>query len=205
MLAQLAGEHVFIIDQHASDERFHLERIEENPELSAQPMLRPQPLSLSSAEQLTLMEHRELFRHHGFEFVTGESLPNTANNGANEMKISLVRAPTFREHLLGADDVRELLHDISESPNRLLSTPPPRLQRLYASKACHSAIKIGTKLRLDEQQKVVSQLALVKEPWKCAHGRPTTRHLVALGQNESVDFVLVMSSRFGDEANQRPL
>mmetsp|Transcript_13947 Transcript_13947/g.23195 ORF Transcript_13947/g.23195 Transcript_13947/m.23195 type:complete len:169 (+) Transcript_13947:406-912(+) len=54
----------------------------------------------------------------------------------------------------------------------------PKLVALYASRACRSAIMIGTALKLSEMARIVTKLEHVEQPWNCPHGRPTMRHLV---------------------------
>ena len=56
----------------------------------------------------------------------------------------------------------------------------PKLVAMYASRACRSAIMIGTALHERDMQRVVSRLEHVEQPWNCPHGRPTLRHLVDL-------------------------
>jgi DNA mismatch repair protein PMS2 len=56
----------------------------------------------------------------------------------------------------------------------------PKLVAMYASRACRSAIMIGTALHDHEMHRVVSRLEHVDQPWNCPHGRPTLRHLVDL-------------------------
>lgn len=56
----------------------------------------------------------------------------------------------------------------------------PKLVSMFASRACRSAIMIGTALRHTEMRAVVSKLENIDQPWNCPHGRPTMRHIVDL-------------------------
>jgi DNA mismatch repair protein PMS2 len=56
----------------------------------------------------------------------------------------------------------------------------PKLMATYASKACRTAVMIGTALEKTRMEKVVNQLADIEQPWNCPHGRPTLRHLLDL-------------------------
>jgi len=56
----------------------------------------------------------------------------------------------------------------------------PKLMATFASRACRSAVMIGTGLQRHEMKKLVSQLSGIEQPWNCPHGRPTMRHLVDL-------------------------
>ncbi len=51
---------------------------------------------------------------------------------------------------------------------------------MFASRACRSAIMIGTSLKYSEMRLVVDKLGTIYQPWNCPHGRPTMRHLIDL-------------------------
>jgi hypothetical protein len=53
IIARLRGE-LFIIDQHAADEKYNFERLQQVTRLNRQPMLQPQRLELTPAEAVTL-------------------------------------------------------------------------------------------------------------------------------------------------------
>jgi DNA mismatch repair protein PMS2 len=53
ILARL-GRDIFIIDQHAADEKFNFERLQQVTRLNRQPLLHPLRLQLTPAEAVTL-------------------------------------------------------------------------------------------------------------------------------------------------------
>lgn len=53
----------------------------------------------------------------------------------------------------------------------------PKVMTMFASRACRSAVMIGTALSLTEMRSIVQQMVVVEQPWNCPHGRPTMRHL----------------------------
>jgi DNA mismatch repair protein PMS2 len=61
----------------------------------------------------------------------------------------------------------------------------PKLLTMFASRACRSAVMIGTALTERDMRGIVQRLATIEQPWNCPHGRPTLRHLVDL---EKVSF-----------------
>eukprot|EP00249_Psilotum_nudum_P020639 c27788_g1_i2 orf=360-2978(-) len=61
ILAKL-DQDLFIIDQHASDEKYNFERLSKSTVLNRQPLLRPLPLDLSAAEEVVVSMHIETFR-----------------------------------------------------------------------------------------------------------------------------------------------
>ncbi len=53
ILARL-GPDLFIVDQHASDEKYNFERLQRGTVLQRQPLLHPQPLDLTPAEAVAV-------------------------------------------------------------------------------------------------------------------------------------------------------
>ena len=45
--------------------------------------------------------------------------------------------------------------------------------------ACHSAVRAGQTLTLDEARELIQQLEKTTSPYTCPHGRPTMIHLSA--------------------------
>ena len=56
----------------------------------------------------------------------------------------------------------------------------PKLAAMFASRACRSAVMIGTALEPQAMTKIVRRLGSIEQPWNCPHGRPTMRHLTDL-------------------------
>lgn len=59
---------LFIIDQHATDEKFRFEKLSNETKLKTQKLIIPKPLNLSSLNETVLIEQREIFESNGFEF-----------------------------------------------------------------------------------------------------------------------------------------
>ncbi|KAL6758919.1 MutL C terminal dimerization domain-containing protein [Haematococcus lacustris] len=68
ILARL-DQDVFIVDQHAADEKATFERLQARLVLNKQPLLLPKDLQLGPLDQAILRDHVEAFRRNGFEFV----------------------------------------------------------------------------------------------------------------------------------------
>ena len=50
----------------------------------------------------------------------------------------------------------------------------PNIEHKYFSTiACHSSVKAGDILSIDEMNEIIQQLKLTKSPFSCPHGRPT--------------------------------
>ncbi|ETW10069.1 hypothetical protein H310_00455 [Aphanomyces invadans] len=164
---------LFIIDQHASDEKFRYEMLQQTTVIHQQPLVRPMPLDLTAVEEMTILDHLPLFKKQGFHFQVDPSAAAT-------QKLKLISVPFSKHTQWGVDDVRELVSLVLESPHAASTIRLPKTLAMFASRACRSAVMIGTALKRDEMQKILLQLAELEQPWNCPHGRPTMRHLVDL-------------------------
>lgn len=59
---------LFIIDQHASDEKYNFERLQKTTQLSHQKLVVPKKLQLSAANEILLQDHIDMFSKNGFTF-----------------------------------------------------------------------------------------------------------------------------------------
>ncbi|XP_038899186.1 DNA mismatch repair protein PMS1 isoform X2 [Benincasa hispida] len=57
---------LFIVDQHAADEKYNFERLSQSTILNQQPLLRPLRLELSAEEEVVVSIHMDVFRKNGF-------------------------------------------------------------------------------------------------------------------------------------------
>jgi DNA mismatch repair protein PMS2 len=57
---------------------------------------------------------------------------------------------------------------------------PKKIQAVVALKACRSAIMIGDVLTHRKMREHVDNMKSLREPWFCAHGRPTTVFIMNL-------------------------
>lgn len=170
-----SGSDLFILDQHACDEKVRYERYTENLHLHQQPLIVPQPLDMTAAEELIVLEHLDVFRANGFTFVVDE-------DAAPGHRAKLRSIPFSQKRQFGVEDVRELASMLAQDPfaARRGTLRLPRIEYMLASRACRSAIMIGDPLTRDQMRRVVTGMAPLDQPWNCPHGRPTMRHLVDL-------------------------
>ena len=62
------GDDLFIIDQHASDEKYNFEEQQRNTVLKSQRLICPQSLEFTAVNENILMENLEVFQKNGFDF-----------------------------------------------------------------------------------------------------------------------------------------
>ena len=56
----------------------------------------------------------------------------------------------------------------------------PKAIDMFASRACRSSNMIGRVLSTKEMERVVVKMHDLKDPWTCAHGRPTIHYVLDL-------------------------
>ena len=67
IIAKLDND-LFIINQHASDEKFNFEYQQRNTTIKSQRLIVPQKLELTAANEAILMDNVEIFQNNGFDF-----------------------------------------------------------------------------------------------------------------------------------------
>ncbi|XP_067286156.1 mismatch repair endonuclease PMS2 isoform X2 [Pseudorasbora parva] len=162
---------IFIIDQHATDEKYNFEMLQQNTVLKGQRLIVPQSLHLPAISETVLMENLEIFRKNGFDFLIDED--------AQVMeRVKLVSLPTSKNWTFGPNDIEELIFMLSDSPG--IMCRPSRVRQMFASRACRKSVMVGTALNISEMKKLVLHMGEIEQPWNCPHGRPTMRHLANL-------------------------
>ncbi|PSC67581.1 DNA mismatch repair PMS1 isoform X3 [Micractinium conductrix] len=179
------GQDLFIVDQHASDEKYNFERLQASTVLNRQPLLAPQPLDLSPTEELTVRDNMEAFRQNGFDF----------KNDPATGRLLLSAVPFSKNIVFGAPDVLELVTLLdsgaaapmavgggaaTQSATAGAVVRPSRVRAMLASRACRSSIMIGKHLEPRTMRLILEHLSQLAAPWNCPHGRPTMRHLALL-------------------------
>lgn len=74
------GDDLFIVDQHATDEKFNFETLQKAKMLESQKMVCPQPLNLTPANESLLIENMEVFKRNGFEFNTDAGVRKSSSS-----------------------------------------------------------------------------------------------------------------------------
>lgn len=154
-----AAEGLVLIDQHAAHERILYERLlrEAGVGGAAQALTAPVPVELTAEEMGVLDEFLPASGALGFALEPF---------GGSTILVRAVPAALSR----GAPD--RLLH------RALAALLDPRngddaLQRLAIATACHTAVRAGDALTLDEMAALLRQLDATEDPFTCFHGRPT--------------------------------
>jgi DNA mismatch repair protein MutL len=156
---------MYLLDQHAAHERVVYDRLTARREASdpgaRQPLLEPLVLELDPVLAMTLEEHRESLARLGLV---------TEPFGEGAALIREVPAGTGARDVLA--EARELLQQLAEE--RRVQDP---FQRAAATVACHSSVRAGMLMAMDEMRRLIEDLERTAAPRTCPHGRPTLIHL----------------------------
>lgn len=171
-------DELFIIDQHASDEKFNFERLQAETVVGNQRMVQPVTLSLTAVEEEIMLENTAALEKNGF-------IVDIDTSGAAPVgrRVTLTSLPLSREVTFDTRDLDELIHLLSESPMLNDDSPVPRpgrVRKMFAMRACRSSVMIGKTLSMKQMERVVRNMGTMEKPWNCPHGRPTMRHLTSL-------------------------
>ena len=157
---------MYLIDQHAAAERYNYEKYKKamaSPKQETITMLFPMNLEYPKDEFLIIKNNLDFIRSLGIEidefgdssFVI-KSHPTWFKEGLEELFVKnvLEKIITMDKHF----DLERFNDSIS------------------AMMACKASIRANTEISLEEMQKIIDDLKTCKNPYNCAHGRPTIIH-----------------------------
>lgn len=170
VLAQMHGKYIlaqdehalYIIDQHAAQERVHFEEVQQrflDQEPVMQDLLVPIILEGSASVAARLQEMNELLEPMHIHLE---------NFGQNSLICR--QLPAWMSEI----DEQAFLQDVLDLWKDGREVRAEDLQRhRLATIACHHSIRFNRVLSLGEMQEVIEQLAHCEQPYHCPHGRPT--------------------------------
>lgn len=157
-----AVEGLYIIDQHAAEERVHYEQYQKlmlDQNCMMQDLLVPTVLQGNAFVVSRLAEVNEILKAIHVEFESFGQ--NTLVCRRLPIWMKDIEEEAFLQDVL---DLWRSDKDVSEETLK---------KATIASLACHHSIRFNHVLRLDEMKQVIADLALCEQPYNCPHGRPT--------------------------------
>jgi DNA mismatch repair protein MutL len=157
---------MYLIDQHTAHERVLYERFtaeRARMAVASQQLLTPLPLELTPRQHVAMAAHLEALTELGFEIEPfgGETY--------------LLRAvPAVLERGDIGQAVADILDELAEEGSGETGE-----EKALISVVCHSAVRAGQTLSMEEMRDLVRQLEETNLPHTCPHGRPTMVHLSA--------------------------
>lgn len=179
IMATYEGD-LFIIDQHATDEKHNFELIKRTTKIQSQPMVKALILEMTRAQELTVIDNLPVFERNGFKVEVSSS----AEPGR---QLQLRGMPTSKGKVFSTDDVYELIALLQEGQSDPSTLLLPKALSLFASKACRRSVMIGTALTKAQMRTHLDNMSGLDQPWNCPHGRPTMRHFYDLKNTEPFD------------------
>lgn len=172
VLGQVSGTYIvaegpegmFMIDQHAAHERVMYEKIlgqMQSQAIERQPLLDPLVVELSPEELTAFDRSVDELREIGFEI-----------DRFGEQSIAIREIPAMVRGVDLAERIHLILRELAEG-----GAGDSWLDSVAISAACHTSIRAGQLLSLQEMRELVAQLERTAQPRACGHGRPTMLHM----------------------------
>jgi DNA mismatch repair protein MutL len=154
---------IYIIDQHAAHERIMFEKITKQKEqqgVEVQGLLEPVNIDVLPMQDEILNKNYKYLADFGF---TIEPFGN---------RTYLIRAvPSIMYKKDWQAALNELIDKLSVKDKADIT------ENIIATMACHSAVRFGQSLTIEEMRELVRQMEQADLPHACPHGRPTMIHI----------------------------
>ncbi|WP_028975748.1 DNA mismatch repair endonuclease MutL [Sporolactobacillus terrae] len=172
-IGQMHGTYIFaqnedglyIIDQHAAQERIKYEFFREKVGETArevQQLLVPMTFDFSASEYETVTEYQDYLQEIGLNF---ESF------GTRSL---IIRSyPTWLPEGREEEMINDIVHQLIETGKVSIKKLREKLAKMMA---CKRSIKANHYLRPDEIQALLDSLSKAQDPFTCPHGRPVLVH-----------------------------
>ena len=158
------GDELLLVDQHTAHERVRFERLQERASrhaVESQGLLEPLVVDLPPDLRPVLDAHGEALRELGYDVEPF---------GGGATRLRAVPA------ILGTRDpgpsLERVLRDLKEREAADWAVAGTR-DRLAATLACHSAVRAGQPLNVEQMSSIVRDVLRTAHPTLCPHGRPT--------------------------------
>jgi DNA mismatch repair protein PMS2 len=170
------NDELFIIDQHATDEKYNFERLQEIQTVQSQRLVHPKRLELTALEEEIVLQNLPAIEANGFKVHVDMSGDEPVGSRCEVLALPMSREVTF-----SLTDFDELIALLGEESSESKHIPrPSKVRKMFASRACRSSVMIGKALTHGQMETLVRHMAELDKPWNCPHGRPTMRHLCRL-------------------------
>ena len=153
---------IVIVDQHAAHERLTYEKLMSSYQnnIQTQLLLVPEVLELPSDDCTRLLQAQEVLEKMGLVF-----------DSFGESTLVVREIPS----LLDKTDIISLMRDIANALKEFNDTLPltEKIKNICARMACHTSVRAGRILTLDEMNALLRQMEKCGTAGQCIHGRPT--------------------------------
>ena len=155
----------FVLDQHAASERINKEKFlhaYETSQTSLQKLISPLKIDVSPSEKIFIENNLDEIKNMGFKFE---------HFGGNTFVLRGI--PTIMGKIPDVNIMKEVISDITNiGKDKSFSEIKEEIINYLA---CHKSIRGGDELTLKDIRNILIELGKCKNPYHCAHGRPTIR------------------------------
>ncbi|KAG0304576.1 Mismatch repair endonuclease pms2 [Dissophora globulifera] len=103
----LVSSDIFVIDQHASDEKYNFETLQAKTVFSTQRLFQPKKLYLTAQEEITVVDHMKMLNKNGFYLEHDPEAPVSH-------RLKLVTLPVSEKVVFDLQDFEELVFMLSQ-------------------------------------------------------------------------------------------
>ncbi|KAF9346191.1 hypothetical protein BGX26_002323 [Mortierella sp. AD094] len=103
----LVSSDIFVIDQHASDEKYNFETLQAKTVFSTQRLFQPKKLYMTAQEEITVVEHMKMLNKNGFYLDYDPEAPVSH-------RLKLVTLPVSEKVVFDLQDFEELVFLLSQ-------------------------------------------------------------------------------------------
>ena len=154
-------EGLFIIDQHAAQERINYEKtlksLKSNESID---MLVPINIELSKSDYIVVKNNLHVLEELGF---------NIEEFGINTFRIN--SHPIWLKDKLNETNIKDIFDILIDNNGNFDMSK--FMDNVAATVACKMSIKGNSRITLDEASFLLDELVLCDNPYNCPHGRPT--------------------------------
>ncbi|MQF87339.1 MAG: DNA mismatch repair endonuclease MutL [SAR202 cluster bacterium] len=154
------GDSMYLIDQHSAHESLLFYELMTHWEKNApnvQPMLQPLLIEMTPEQMEAIASHTPSFERYGLSIEVFDS-----------QSLLVTSVPLMGRHI----DIKKFIDESIQSLLRKTDTTDTHV-KIAASIACHSAIRGGQRLSMNEIRGLGDALISNGNPNHCPHGRPT--------------------------------
>ena len=159
-------EFIFLIDQHAVHERVVFEKLKKNfydKKIESQQLLIPETVYLSENDIELLNNNKDQIQELGITFK------KISNNLIEITSLPVILIKSNKSELV-KDLIEDFTNDNDVTYNNSMKS---RIERILATFACHTSIRSGKILSIEEMNQILRLIETTKNSAQCNHGRPS--------------------------------
>ncbi|GLB43816.1 putative DNA mismatch repair protein [Lyophyllum shimeji] len=163
---------LFIVDQHAADEKYSFETLQQTTSIKSQRLFKPQAMELTASDELLALENMDVLRQNGFE-VEEADVDEVSKSTVFDMK-----------------DLEELVHLLRDRPTGQM-VRCSKARAMFAMRARRKSVMVGMPLNKQQMSLVVSHMG----PTKAVHDQGCGMERIRRHSNQATPFLPSSISR----------